>query len=112
MSALSGFYGYNDLLSPRGWRVGDLLKGSIPSLGLKWYKNGGIFDSASVIGVGEAGTEAVVPLEKLWNNLDGMKSEIAQSLSATLIQMVPMMAASILFKSGNLVQIKIQSRIH
>ena len=81
-------------ISPKGWRVGDLLKGSIPSLGLKWYKNGGIFNSASVIGVGEAGTEAVVPLEKLWNNLDGMKSEIAQSLSETLMQMVPMMAAS------------------
>lgn len=81
-------------ISPKGWRVGDLLKGSIPSLGLKWYKNGGIFNSASVIGVGEAGTEAVVPLEKLWNNLDGMKFEISQSLSATLMQMVPMMATS------------------
>ena len=35
-----------------------------------WYKNGGIFDSPSLIGVGEAGAEAVVPLDKLWNKLD------------------------------------------
>lgn len=69
-------------------------KGSLPKFDVKWYKTGGIFNSASVIGVGEAGAEAVVPLEKLWNNLDGMKSEIAQSLSATLMQMVPMMAES------------------
>lgn len=32
------------------------------SFGIDWYKTGGIFNSASVIGVGEAGPEAVVPL--------------------------------------------------
>ncbi len=35
---------------------------SIPHFGISWYKTGGIFTGASVIGVGEAGTEAVVPL--------------------------------------------------
>jgi phage-related minor tail protein len=30
---------------------------------VNWYKTGGIFDSPSVIGVGEAGREAVLPLE-------------------------------------------------
>ena len=34
------------------------------------YKKGGIFDSPSVIGVGEAGSEAVVPLDKFWEKLD------------------------------------------
>ena len=29
-----------------------------------WYRKGGIFDSASLIGVGEAGSEAVLPLNK------------------------------------------------
>lgn len=38
------------------------LKGKIPSVGIDWYKTGGIFTGASVIGVGEAGDEAVVPL--------------------------------------------------
>ncbi len=30
---------------------------------VNWYKKGGIFGGASVIGVGEAGKEAVLPLE-------------------------------------------------
>lgn len=37
-----------------------------------WYKNGGIFDSPSLIGVGEAGSEAVVPLDKFWKKLDAI----------------------------------------
>ena len=39
---------------------------------VSWYKTGGIFDSPSVIGVGEAGPEAVVPLNKFWDKLDKM----------------------------------------
>ena len=36
--------------------------GSVPSVAVDWYAKGGVFSSASVIGVGEAGPEAVVPL--------------------------------------------------
>ena len=36
---------------------------SVPKFNLKWYKKGGLFDMPSVIGVGEAGKEAVLPLE-------------------------------------------------
>lgn len=50
-------------ITPEGWKIGDLLKGSIPKLGIEWYAKGGVFDEASVIGVGEAGREAVVPLQ-------------------------------------------------
>ena len=39
-------------------------------LNVNWYKTGGIFDSPSLIGVGEAGAEAVVPLDKMWSKLD------------------------------------------
>lgn len=35
---------------------------SVPKLSVNWYAKGGLFDSPSVIGVGEAGQEAVVPL--------------------------------------------------
>ncbi|MCB6760057.1 phage tail tape measure protein [Adlercreutzia equolifaciens] len=49
-------------ISPSGWQIGDLLKGSIPSLSIEWYAKGGIFNSAQIIGIGEAGPEAVVPL--------------------------------------------------
>lgn len=35
---------------------------SIPSFGINWYAKGSVFNGPSVIGVGEAGPEAVVPL--------------------------------------------------
>lgn len=47
---------------------------STPHIGVSWYAKGGIFDAPSVIGVGEAGPEAVVPLNKLWDKLDAMQS--------------------------------------
>lgn len=43
---------------------------SIPKVGVKWYATGGIFDSPTIAGIGEAGPEAVVPLDTLWNKLD------------------------------------------
>lgn len=39
-----------------------LMPPSVPKFGIDWYATGGIFTGASVIGVGEAGDEAVVPL--------------------------------------------------
>lgn len=42
--------------------------GTIPNpatLRVEWYAQGGIFNAASIIGVGEAGPEAVLPIEKL-----------------------------------------------
>lgn len=35
---------------------------SVPSIGINWYAKGGVFNGPSVIGVGEAGPEAAVPL--------------------------------------------------
>ena len=54
-----------------------------PKFKLSWHKDGGIFDSPSVIGVGEAGREAVVPLE---NNL-GWLDNLASMLSNRLINL-------------------------
>ena len=48
-------------ISPAGWSVGDLLKGSIPSLSLSWYAEGGFVDGATLIGAGEAGPEMILP---------------------------------------------------
>ena len=48
---------------------------SVPKLSIDWYKTGGIFDSPSLIGVGEAGPEAVVPLDKFWDKLDNLTGE-------------------------------------
>jgi hypothetical protein len=43
---------------------------SIPKVSVSWYKTGGIFDSPTIAGIGEAGPEAVVPLDQLWKKLD------------------------------------------
>ena len=45
-----------------------------------WWAKGGIFDSPSIIGVGEAGPEAVVPLNKLWDKLDKMGETSGQNV--------------------------------
>ena len=55
------------------WGIGG--KGTAPKISVDWYAQGGIFDRASIIGVGEAGAEAVVPLDKLWDKLDNMSGE-------------------------------------
>lgn len=39
--------------------------GAVPSVGVSWYAKGGIFDDPTIIGVGEKGPEAVVPIDKL-----------------------------------------------
>lgn len=48
-------------INPPGWSIGDLLKGSIPSLGVGWHATGGIIENAELIGVGEKGTELIWP---------------------------------------------------
>lgn len=45
---------------------------SVPKLSIDWYKTGGIFTSPQIIGVGEAGAEAVLPIEKLKGLLGDM----------------------------------------
>lgn len=62
-------------VSPAGWKIGDLLKGVIPSLSIAWHKEGGIFEKPTVFahGIGEAGAEAVIPLDKFWKKLDQMQ---------------------------------------
>ena len=50
-------------------------------IGVSWYATGGIFDDPSVIGVGEAGPEAVVPLDRLWKKLDDIAAAASESNS-------------------------------
>ena len=52
------------------WGIGG--KGTAPSFSVSWHAKGGIFDAPSVIGVGEAGPEAVVPLDKFWKKMDAI----------------------------------------
>lgn len=64
-------------IQPNGWNVGDLLKGKIPSLGIKWYaqamNNPMILDAPTIfgesngqmLGAGEAGAEVVAGRDTL-----------------------------------------------
>lgn len=45
---------------------------SIPHISVSWYKTGGIFDSPTIAGIGEAGPEAVVPLDRFWQKMDAI----------------------------------------
>lgn len=58
---------------------------SVPKLKIDWYKKGGIFDSPTIAGIGEAGPEAVVPLDKFWDKLDN----IAANQTAPVINIYP-----------------------
>src|SRR3712207_2830036 len=64
IDAIKGFFHFNVSLpninlphfhiNPSGWQIGDLLKGSIPSLGIDWYAkamdNGMILDRPTIFG--------------------------------------------------------------
>lgn len=58
---------------------------SIPKVSVKWYKTGGIFDSPTIAGIGEAGPEAVVPLDTLWNKLDRIADASAKASGAIVV---------------------------
>ena len=62
------------------WGIGG--KGVKPSVSVKWYKTGGIFNDPSVIGIGEAGSEAVVPLGTLWSKFDALTSAVLNNNDA------------------------------
>lgn len=60
-------------------------QGSLPKFSISWYKRGGIFDEPSVIGVGEAGTEAVVPLENNLGWIDTLSNMIVSRMPNNLV---------------------------
>lgn len=66
-------------IKPAGWKMGDLLKGKIPKLGVKWYAQGGIVDGAQLIGAGEAGPEGIIPLSG--HAMQPFANAIAQNMS-------------------------------
>ena len=48
---------------------------SVPHISVSWYKQGGIFDSPTIAGIGEAGPEAVVPLDKFWAAIENSNKQ-------------------------------------
>ena len=42
----------------------------LPKFSVKWAAEGGLVDGATIIGAGEKGAEAIVPLDPFWDRLD------------------------------------------
>jgi len=76
-------------IQPPGWKIGDLLHGSIPRLGIEWYAkamdNGMILDSPTIFGAqngqllagGERGAEVVVGAKSLMSMIRRQQAEPA-----------------------------------
>ena len=52
----------------------------IPSFSVDWYAQGGVFNSPSIIGVGEAGQEAVMPLERNTGWISTLAQKVAERM--------------------------------
>ena len=96
-------------ISPSGWKIEDLLEGSIPSLGIEWYakamKNPMVLDTPTAFGMspngnirvgGEAGTEVVAGADTLMNMIANAVSnnnanliDRLQAISEILVEFLP-----------------------
>jgi len=74
---------------------------AIPHMGVEWYARGGIVDGATLIGAGEQGKEAIIPLERHteWIRLvaEQLKEELAKLSPAppAMIRMIPAAASAL-----------------
>lgn len=93
-------------ISPKGWGIGDLLKGSIPKLSIDWYakamNKGVILDKPTAFGVnnngevmagGEAGSETIVGTNSLMGMIRAAAASGNQALIERLDRMITLMAA-------------------
>lgn len=86
-------------ISPEGWKVGDLLKGKIPKLSIKWNAEGAIFDEPTIFptayglqGAGEAGPEAIAPIDKLTGYVENAVKNEMDGLSYLFEKLINMLA--------------------
>lgn len=79
---------------------------SVPHISVKWYKEGGIFDSPTLAGIGEAGAEAVVPLDRFWDKMDRIADAAAAAQSGVTINVYASQGMDV-----NELAIKIEQRL-
>lgn len=91
-------------IKPNGWNVGDLLKGKIPSLGIKWYAqamdNPMILDAPTIfgmsngqmLGVGEAGAEVVAGRDTLMKMINQASNNRADEILDALHRIIALLS--------------------
>ena len=91
-------------IKPNGWNVGDLLKGKIPSLGIKWYAqamdNPMILDAPTIfgmsngqmLGAGEAGAEVVAGRDTLMKMINQASNNRADEILDALRRIIALLS--------------------
>lgn len=91
-------------IKPNGWNVGDLLKGKIPSLGIKWYAqamdNPMILDAPTIfgmsngqmLGAGEAGAEVVAGRDTLMKMINQASNNRADEILDALHRIIDLLS--------------------
>lgn len=91
-------------IQPSGWNVGDLLKGKIPSLGIKWYAqamdNPMILDAPTIfgmsngqmLGAGEAGAEVVAGRDTLMKMINQASNNKADEILDALHRIIALLS--------------------
>lgn len=77
-------------------------EGSLPKFSIDWYKEGGILDGAQIFGAmggkllggGEAGKEAVLPLSELWTQMRSMLNDGVAALSKNLAPLADLVSVT------------------
>ena len=73
---------------------------AIPHMGVEWYARGGIVDGATLIGAGEQGREAIIPLERHTEWIHMVAVQLKEELekltppAPQLIRMIPATASA------------------
>lgn len=103
-------------ISPSGWKIGDLLEGSIPSLGIEWYAKAmnnpmlmtspTIFGynpaTGAVMGGGEAGSEVVAGTNTLMNMIGQAVAQNSNSQSDRIVKLLTALLEAIISSNKDL----------
>lgn len=89
-------------VTPEGWKIGDLLDGVIPKLGITWHAKGAIMKEPTLFGYnpatatahvgGEAGDEAIAPIDTLQQYVRSAVQMENNALVQKLDRIITMMA--------------------
>lgn len=93
-------------IKPSGWKIGDLLQGSIPKLSIDWYAKAmddgmilnrptifGVNGNGQLMGGGEAGSETVVGTQSLLEMINNVVKNETSALNSGIDRLISLLAA-------------------